>query len=247
MKRAYSLVVIAVFAAGCNSHVTAVDTAATHPTVTTPSPTATPSPAPRTTHAPTPSPASSLRQLAAANHATYVAGPKSGPAGLFAAYSVVRSISAVHDPGNTLTLLRWTGGHWKVDGQLRAVHDNGYWDFPENDLAADTVVGASSEAPVFDGAEGEGGGTGFLVAVRRNGHWLWARFSGCPVPGQCPPLTSASTTAHSAYVERGRVVGVGLNCQPSCAASSKVYRNEFTWNAPTATFVLTRQTLQSPR
>ena len=188
-------------------------------------------------------PRQSLRQIARTQHATFIAGPRRGPAGTFAAFSVVRSVRADHDPGNTLTLLRWTGGAWTVESRLHATRANGFWDFPENNLAADTVEGASSEAPVFDGAEGGGGGFGLLVAVRQHGRWLWAHFAGCAVPGECPPLVTRSNTATDGQVVRGQVVGLGFNCRPDCADSSRVYRNQFAWDTERATFVLSRQTL----
>lgn len=190
------------------------------------------------------SPGPALRLLANSHHAAFVAGPKRGPDGLFAAYSVVKSISAVHDPGDSLTLLRWVGNRWTEDGRLSADHYHGLWDFPVNNLDADLVDGASSEAPVFHGSEGGGGGYGLMIAVRQHHRWFWARFHGCPEPGRCPPIATTSNTAANARIVSGRVIGALGNCDPNCAASTMIYVNEFRWVAADAAFVLTSQKQQ---
>lgn len=200
-----------------------------------------PSRSPATATASAPAPGPTLRLLTRSRRATFVAGPRRGPDGLFAAYSIVKSISAAHNPGNSLTLLRWVGGRWAEDGRLSADHFHGLWDFPVNNLNADAVDGASSEAPVFDGREGGGDGYGLMVAVRQHDRWSWARFKGCPQPGHCPPLASESNTAANARIVNGRVIGELGNCDPSCATSTVVYDNEFSWVAADGVFVLTGQ------
>lgn len=183
-----------------------------------------------------------MRTLAKSRHATFVAGPRRGPAGLFAAYSIVRSESAVEDPHDTLTMLRWANARWTVDGRLAADHYQGFWDFPDNNLAANLVDSASAEAPVFDGSEGGGGGFGLMVAVRQQQRWLWARFRGCPAARQqCPPLVSNSNTIGDGQVVHGHLVGELGNCRPDCADSSVTYTNFFTWKPALGIFRLTRQ------
>ena len=186
-------------------------------------------------------PRPALRALARRHHATFVAGPKRGPAGLFGAYSVVKSIAASHNPENTLTVLRWANGRWIMEARLHASQSNGFWDFPVNSLAADVVDGASTEAPVFDGGEGGGGGFGLMVAVRRQQRWSWARFQGCPAARGCPPLVTHSHTAGNGSIVHGQLIGVLGNCQPDCADSTVTYENHYTWKAALGTFLLTRQ------
>ena len=197
--------------------------------------------APSPTNASTARPTPSLRELAAGRHATFVAGPMRGPAGLFAAYSLVKSVSAVHDPGSALMILRWDGARWEADGRLGADHYRGFWDFPSNNLDSALVDRASSEAPVFDGVEGGAGSYALMVAVRQGHRWFWARFRGCQAPNQCPPQSTRSNTATNGRIDGGRLVGDVGNCEPNCAQSTVIYRNEFSWVATARAFVLTGQ------
>lgn len=189
-------------------------------------------------------PRKALRTLARSHHATFVAGPLRGRDGLFAAYSVVRGESLVHDPRSRLILLRWRDGRWVTDGRLHAKHYGGYWDFPSNNLATARVEHASAEAPVFDGREGGGGGYGLMIAVRHRGHWLWARFDGCPVRGQCPPISTRSDTVANGRIVKRHVVSMLGNCRPDCASSRIVYRNRWSWRPKRPAFVLTHQRAQ---
>jgi hypothetical protein len=183
-------------------------------------------------------PAVELRAIARRKHATFVAGPKDGPAGLFAAFSVVRSASAVGNPHNKLRLLRWNGKHWIADGSLLAERREAFWDYPNYSLDAALVDGASTEAPVFFGTVNGAGNTAVMVAVRINGAWRWSTFLGCQLPAWCPQVTTRGDVILNPHVVSGRFVGTVGNCQPDCGDSRAVFANYWSWSAHRRLFAL---------
>jgi hypothetical protein len=191
-------------------------------------------------------PAMVLRDLGRHRHARFVAGPERAGAGLFGAIETIRHDSYVgkKGPGVNIDIVRWSHGSWTSDGVLHASREDRFWNFPDNYLSAVRIDSVPSNAPQFVGSEGGGGGSGFMAVLRIAGRWRWARFSGCPASGQCPPVLSMSVQTADAHVVAGRVVSLVPSCDPYCAGSRIFFLNRWVWSPSDLSFVLTsRRTL----
>ena len=177
-----------------------------------------------------------LHEFAGRVGARYVAGPRRGSSGTYAAVSVVRSISAVRRTRNRMLVLRWDDGKWATVATLVPEHDpvtrgtryaEKFWNFPDFGLRALSIAGAAETAPVFMGPVNGTYPVAAMVAVRSaTGSWAWRDFVSCE-PASCDSRTSRDDTIRNPRVRhKGRLVSVVTPCAV-CHGSTA--RTRWTW------------------
>jgi hypothetical protein len=168
---------------------------------------------------------------------------------LYAAYTVNRPLRHVKTrPGaafsrsNELIIRRWADSRWVVDGELRGTVEPkyGFVNYPDSGIGVDEIYGVDSEAPNFSGREGGVGGYGFMVAVRSQGRWRWARFIGCLVASPCRPRLPQDTVVGDGWLKHHRLTSDANDCTPSCPIGQQ-YLDHWVWSGDTAAFVIARR------